>query len=98
MDWSNDGEDCRSAVRQRGIPRTLWTGSQGQHSAAASARPGCAAAFGLMDILDALEHPVQVTEIAVDREGLRGYVIIGKTCRCAVNPDTNKLIMVAPHR
>ena len=62
------------------------------------AQRGASRGVRIEDILDALEHPVQVTEIAVDREGLRGYVIIGKTCRCAVNPDTNKLIMVAPHR
>ena len=70
----------------------------GQHRAAQPGPAGRRRGVRIEDILDALEHPVQVTEIAVDREGLRGYVIIGKTCRCAVNPDTNKLIMVAPHR
>ena len=70
----------------------------GQHSAEDIGRAGMRRGVRIEDILDALEHPVQVTEIAVNREGLRGYVIIGKTCRCAVNPDTNKLIMVAPHR
>ena len=92
MDWSNDGEDCRRAVTHF-VDRVI-----GQHSAEDIGRAGMRRGVRIEDILDALEHPVQVTEIAVNREGLRGYVIIGKTCRCAVNPDTNKLIMVAPHR
>ena len=94
MDWSNDGEDCRRAVRQRGILRTLWTGSQ-----ASTAHPGPAGmrrGVRIEDILDALEHPVQVTEIAVDKSGLRSYIIFGTDCSLAVNPDTNGLIQVNP--
>ena len=77
----------------------------GQHSAAGAPAPpggahpgrgGMRRGVRIEDILDALENPVQVTEIAVDKSGLRSYIIFGTDCSLAVNPDTNGLIQVNP--
>ena len=90
MDWSNDGEDCRRAVTHF-VDRVI-----GQHSAEDIGRAGMRRGVRIEDILDALENPVQVTEIAVDKSGLRSYIIFGTDCSLAVNPDTNGLIQVNP--
>ena len=68
----------------------------GQHSAAHPGPAGMRRGVRIEDILDALEHLVQVTEIAVDKSGLRSYIIFGTDCSLAVNPDTNGLIQVNP--
>ena len=68
----------------------------GQHSAEDIGRAGMRRGVRIEDILDALENPVQVTEIAVDKSGLRSYSIFGTDCSLAVNPDTNGLIQVNP--
>lgn len=68
----------------------------GQHSAEDIGRAGMRRGVRIEDILDALEHPVQVTEIAVRPDGMRSYVVWGRACKVSVNPDTQSLIQVNP--